>query len=232
MKRGLTDSFNYAIHGLIHAIRTQRNMRIHVLMGTVVLVASLVFQVSRVEIFILLLAITLVIASELINTALESAVDATTNYYHPLVKVAKNAAAAAVLVTAINAAIIGILIFWSPITNFTYGGIVLIKTSSPYFAFAILGIVTFLVLYIKAHFGEGTPLRGGMPSGHTAIAFALATMMSYVTENPIVVTLSFIMALIVAQSRIDTRVHTFWEVLAGALLGFAITILIFRVFGY
>ena len=65
-----------------------------------------------------------------------------------------------------------------------------------------------------------------------AIAFALATMMSYVTENPIVVTLSFIMALIVAQSRIDTRVHTFWEVLAGALLGFAITILIFRVFGY
>ena len=232
MKRGLTDSFNYAIHGLIHAIRTQRNMRIHVLMGTVVLVASLVFQVSRAEIFILLLAITLVIASELINTALESAVDAPTNYYHPLHKVAKNAAAAAVLVTAINAAIIGILIFWSPITNFTYGGIVLIKTSSPYFAFAILGIVTFLALYIKAHFREGTPLRGGMPSGHTAIAFALATMMSYVTENPIVVTLSFIMALIVAQSRIDTRVHTFWEVLAGALLGFAITILIFRVFGY
>ncbi len=232
MKRGLTDSFNYAIHGLIYAIRTQRNMRIHVLSAIVVLLASLVFQVSKVEILILLISITLVMAAELINTALESAVDATTNYYHPLVKVAKNAAAAAVLVTAINSVLVGILIFWNPITAFTYGGIVLVKTSSPYFAFAVLGIVTFMVLYIKAYLGEGTPLRGGMPSGHTAVAFALATMMSYVTENPIVVTLSFLMAIIVAQSRIDTKVHTLWEVLAGALLGFAVTLLIFRVFGY
>lgn len=232
MKRGLTDSFNYAINGLIYAIRTQRNMRIHVLSAIAVLLASLVFNISKVEILILLIAITLVVASELINTALESAVDATTNYYHPLVKVAKNAAAAAVLVTAINAVVIGILIFWNPITKFTYGSIVLVKTSSPYFAFAVLGIVTFLVLYIKAHLGEGTPLRGGMPSGHTAIAFALATMMSYISENPIVVTLSFLMAIIVSQSRIDTKVHTFWEVLAGALLGFAATILIFRAFGF
>lgn len=232
MKRGLTDSFNYAIHGLIYAIRTQRNMRIHVLSAIVVLIASLVFKVSKVEILILLIAVTLVITAELINTALESAVDATTNYYHPLVKIAKNTAAAAVLVTAINAVSIGVLVFWTPITQMTYGGIVLIKTSSPYFAFAILGIVTFLVLYIKAHVGDGTPLRGGMPSGHTAIAFALATMMSYVTENPIVITLSFIMAVVVAQSRIDTRVHTFWEVFAGALLGFASTLLLFRLFGF
>jgi len=232
VKRGVTDSFNDAINGLIYAIRTQRNMRIHVLSAIAVLFASLIFQVSKVEVLILLIAITLVMASELINTALESAVDATTNYYHPLVKVAKNTAAAAVLVTAINAVIVGILIFWTPITNFTYSSIVLIKSSSPYFAFAILGIVTFMVLYIKAYLGEGTPLRGGMPSGHTAIAFALATMMSYITVNPIVVTLSFIMALIVAQSRIDTKVHTLWEVVAGALLGFATTIIIFRTFGY
>ena len=64
-------------------------MRSHVLSAIAVLFASLIFQVSKVEILILLIAITLVVASELINTALESAVDATTNYYHPLVKEAK-----------------------------------------------------------------------------------------------------------------------------------------------
>lgn len=232
MKRGLTESFNDAIHGFIHAIRTQRNMRIHVIFAIIVIIASLTFKVSRAELLILVLSISLVIAAELINTAIESAVDATTNYYHPLVRVAKNTAAAAVLVTAVNAVAVGILIFWTPITQMTVGGIALIKTTSPYFAFALLGIVTFIVLYLKAHIGEGTPLRGGMPSGHTAIAFALATMMSYITANPIVVTLSFIMALIVAQSRIDTRVHTFWEVLAGALIGFCVTVVMFQLFGH
>lgn len=136
------------------------------------------------------------------------------------------------LVTAVNAVVVGILIFWGPITQMTVGGVTLVKSSSPYFVFAILGIVTFIVLYTKAHIGEGTPLRGGMPSGHTAIAFAMATMMSYITVNPIVVTLSFILALIVAQSRIDTRVHTFWEVVAGALIGFSVTIVMFRLFGH
>lgn len=232
MKRGLTDSFNHAINGFIHAIRTQRNMRIHVISAIIVIIASLIFKVTKAELLLLVISITLVITTELVNTAIESAVDATTNYYHPLVKVAKNTAAAAVLVTAVNAVVVGILIFWTPITQMTVGGISLIKTSSPYFAFAVLGIVTFIVLYLKAHIGEGTPLRGGMPSGHTAIAFAMATMMSYITGNPVVVTLSFILALIVAQSRIDTRVHTFWEVIAGALIGFSVTVVMFRLFGY
>lgn len=232
MKRGLTDSFNHAIDGLVYAIRTQRNMRIHVITSVLVLTASLVFQIPKSEVLILALAITAVIAAELINTALEAALDATANYYHPLVKLAKNAAAAAVLVTAINAVLAGILIFWNPITQMTYGGISFLRTTSPYFAFAVLAIVTFIVLFLKAYVGEGTPLRGGMPSGHTAIAFAMAAMMGFITENPIVVTLSFIMALIVAQSRIDTRVHTFWEVLAGAVIGFAAAFLFFRVFGH
>ncbi|MFZ2257457.1 MAG: diacylglycerol kinase [Clostridiaceae bacterium] len=232
MKRGLTDSFNYAINGFIHAIRTQRNMRIHVIFAIIVIIASLIFKINRVEVLVLVISITLVISTELLNTAIESAVDATTNYYHPLVRVAKNTAAAAVLVTAVNAVVVGILIFWTPITQMTVVGVSLIKSTSPYFAFAVLGIVTFIVLYLKAHIGEGTPLRGGMPSGHTAIAFAMATMMSYITVNPIVVTLSFILALIVAQSRIDTRVHTFWEVFAGALIGFSVTVIMFRLFGF
>jgi diacylglycerol kinase (ATP) len=231
-KRGITDSFNYAITGLIHAIRTQRNMKIHVLTAIGVILASLSFGISKTETILLCLTITLVIAAELFNTAVESAVDATTNYYHPLVKVAKNTAAAAVLVTAINALLVGILIFWRPITTMTYTGITVVKQSSPYLVAAILGIICLVVLFIKAQVGEGTPLRGGMPSGHTAVAFGMATMISYVSGNPVIITLSFILAVIVAQSRVDSRVHTFWEVLVGAMIGLLTTVLIFRIFGY
>ncbi len=231
-RRGITDSFNYAITGLIHAIRTQRNMKIHVLTAIGVILASLSFGISKTETILLCLTITLVIAAELFNTAVESAVDATTNYYHPLVKVAKNTAAAAVLVTAINALLVGILIFWRPITTMTYTGITVVKQSSPYLVAAILGIICLVVLFIKAQVGEGTPLRGGMPSGHTAVAFGMATMISYVSGNPVIITLSFILAVIVAQSRVDSRVHTFWEVLVGAMIGLLTTVLIFRIFGY
>lgn len=231
-RRGITDSFNYAITGLIHAIRTQRNMKIHVLTAIGVILASLSFGISKTETILLCLTITLVIAAELFNTAVESAVDATTNYYHPLVKVAKNTAAAAVLVTAINALLVGILIFWRPITTMTYTGITVVKQSSPYLVAAILGIICLVVLFIKAQVGEGTPLRGGMPSGHTAVAFGMAMMISYVSGNPVIITLSFILAVIVAQSRVDSRVHTFWEVLVGAMIGLLTTVLIFRIFGY
>lgn len=232
MKRGLTDSFNDAINGFIQAIRTQRNMKIHVISAILVILSSLVFRVSRLEFLLLVISVTMVIAAELINTALEAAVDATTNYYHPLVKIAKNTAAAAVLITAVNSVVVGVLIFWGPLTQLTWGAITIVRTSSPYFSFAVLGIVTFTVLFMKAQIGEGTPLRGGMPSGHSAIAFALSTMMGYLAEDPIVVTLAFMMALLVAQSRMETRIHTFWEVLAGALIGFAGTVVLFQLLGH
>lgn len=232
VKRNLQKSFNDAIEGLIHAIRTQRNMKIHVLAAILVIMASLALDVSRAEFFLLLISITLVISAELMNTALEAAMDATTNHYHPLIKVAKNTAAAAVLVTAVNAVGVGVLIFWEPLTAFTWAGLKVVKSSSPYFTFAVLAIVTFVVLYIKARVGEGTPLRGGMPSGHTAVGFALATMVSYLSGDAIVVSLAFCMALIVAQSRMETRIHTFWEIAAGALVGFTVTIVLFRLFGH
>ncbi len=102
----LIDSFNYAIQGLIYSARTQRNMKIHLVATFLVLSACFVYDISKVELLIITITITLVIAAELINTSVESAIDATTNYYHPLAKIAKNTAAGAVLVTSINAIIV------------------------------------------------------------------------------------------------------------------------------
>ncbi|PKK38763.1 Diacylglycerol kinase [Clostridiaceae bacterium JG1575] len=232
MKRTLLDSFNDAINGLVSSIQSQRNMQIHVVAAILVIVASLIFRLTKVEILILLVCIGSVLAAELFNTALEEAMDAKVNHFHPFIRKAKNAAAAAVFITALQAVVVGILIFWQPLTQLTFSTVSLVRTSSPYFIFAALAIVSLLVLLIKAKFGEGTPLRGGMPSGHTAVAFAVATMMSFLTVNPIVMTLSFMLALIVAQSRVDSRVHTFYEVASGALLGFLVTAALFRLFQF
>lgn len=230
--KSLTDSFNYAIEGFIDAVRTQRNMKIHVVTAILIFLASILFNISKMEFIVVALSVTLVISAELFNTAIESAVDATTNHYHPLVKVAKNTAAAGVLITAVNAVVVGYLIFWDKITDFTYRGFTILKNSSPYLPAGVLAIVFFIVIMLKATLGEGTPIRGGMPSGHTAVAFSLSAMMGYISQNHVILTLSFILALIVAQSRVDSRIHTFLEVIVGALVGLFTTVLIFRLLGF
>lgn len=230
--KGLLDSFNYAISGFIYAVRTQRNMKIHMVAAILVILFSLFTNITKVELLVLFVSITMVMSAELFNTAIESAIDATTNHYHPLAKIAKNASAAAVLLTAVNALAVGYFIFWEEITTFTYRGVQLVKHSSPYLVLVILVIVSLSVILTKAVVGEGTPLKGGMPSGHAAVAFSLATVISYLSDSTIAITLSFLMALIVAQSRVDSKVHSIKEVFVGGLLGFLITILFFRVFGY
>ena len=168
----LLESFNHAINGIIDAVRTQRNMKIHIVAAIGVLIACFFFDISKAEFLSLAITITMVISAELVNTAVEAAVDLNTNYYHPLAKVAKNTAAGAVLVTAINALLVGYIVFWDKLSNFSYEVVYKIKHSEPYMIFIALVIVILAVLIIKAIYGEGTPLKGGMPSGHSALAFS------------------------------------------------------------
>lgn len=226
----MVDSFNNAIDGVIYTVRTQRNMKIHMVVSVLVLIACLFFDVSKIEFLILAITISMVISAELFNTAIESVVDMNTNYYHPLAKIAKNVAAGAVIITAINAVVVGYVIFWDKLSNFSFILLHKIKSSEPYTIFIVLVVVCILTIIVKAIFGEGTPLKGGMPSGHSALAFSIATAISLITEEPICIVLSFIMALITAQSRVDSEVHSSLEVLVGAIFGILVTLLIFTIF--
>ncbi|NYC94904.1 diacylglycerol kinase (ATP) [Clostridium acetobutylicum] len=172
----------------------------------------------------------MVISAELMNTAIEATIDLTSNYYHPLAKIAKDVAAGAVVVTAINAVIVGFIVFWDKLEPVTNHVIYKIKNSNPYMIFVILVIVCILTLIIKAIFGEGTPLRGGMPSGHSTIAFSLATIITLISPQPVVIILSYFLAVIVAQSRVDSKVHSSLEVVCGAVFGFLATLLLFKLF--
>ncbi len=228
--RKLVDSFNYAIEGIIYSVRTQRNMRIHMAAALLVLMACFFYDLSKTELLILAITITMVLTAELINTAVESAIDATTNYYHPLAKIAKNTAAGAVLITAANAVIVGYIIFWDKLTEISFSVITRIKQSNPYMMFIVLVIVSMTTIIVKAIYGEGTPLRGGMPSGHSALAFSIATTIALITEEPLSIMLSYLLAFIVAQSRVDSEVHSILEVIMGAIFGTLLTLFIFRIF--
>ncbi|ATD54706.1 diacylglycerol kinase [Clostridium chauvoei] len=226
----VVESFNYAINGIIDTVRTQRNMKIHLIAALCVLLACFFFDISKVEFLLLAITITLVIAAELINTAIEATIDMSTNYYHPLAKVAKNAAAGGVLVTAINALIVGYIVFGDKISDLSYGVVHKVKNSEPYTIFIALVFVTIATLIVKAIFGEGTPLKGGMPSGHSALAFSIATAIALITEEPICILLSYLMAFITAQSRVDSEVHSILEVIVGSIFGTLLTLLIFTIF--
>ncbi|MCX7669331.1 MAG: diacylglycerol kinase family protein [Anaerolineae bacterium] len=109
--RALLRSFSYAFAGLGYAIRTQRNLRIHLIIAVLVVVAAAILQVTAAEWAILLLTIGVVVSAELVNTVAELAVDLLTQEYHPMAKVAKDVGAAAVVTTAIAAVGVGVAVF-------------------------------------------------------------------------------------------------------------------------
>ena len=97
-----------------------------------------------------------------------------------------------------------------------------------------LVLVVVLVISMKALSGRGTPLRGGLPSGHAAVAFAAWMAVTQVLEpNEHRFFVSMVMlglALLVAHSRIESGVHSALEVLYGALLGAGVTLVVFQLF--
>lgn len=113
-KRGLKrffKSFGYSIEGLKYAYKYEQSMFIHLTMLCFVIIFGLILRISLMEWIICIILCGLVIATELINTSIEAVVDLTCPKIHPLAKIAKDTASAAVFVFAITAAIAGLVIF-------------------------------------------------------------------------------------------------------------------------
>lgn len=107
----LVKSFTYAFDGLKYAFKYEQNILVHTLATILVIIAGIFLKISLTEWLVLALIIGLVIATELINTSIEATIDLITKDVHPLAKVAKDTAAAAVLVFGLTAIVIGCIIF-------------------------------------------------------------------------------------------------------------------------
>ena len=231
--RTLLESFNFAVEGIIHVLRTQRNMRIHMLAAVIVLVAALATSVTRLELIALLLAIAFVFITEMLNSALEQAIDVSTTSLDPLAKLAKDIAAGAVLIATLNAIAVGYLVFSGQVADRSARLLDRLRDAPAQLTLIALVVTIILVIAAKAYTGRGRPLSGGLPSGHAAVAFAgwmAATLVIGDSHRFLISTLTLIMALLVAQTRVESGIHSALEVTYGGVLGALVTLAVFQLF--
>lgn len=235
-RRSTLKSFTFAFEGIVHVLRTQRNMKIHFAAALLVLAASLFFDLSRIELIALLLTISFVLVMEMLNTAVEAAIDTFGTAFDPMAKIAKDVAAGAVLISAVNALAVAYLIFYDRIEEPGRIRISQVRQTPWHLSVIALVLVILLAIVLKAVLHRGTPFRGGMPSGHSAVAFAGWTAITYIAapmEHGILISiLGFIMAFLVAQSRVESGVHSVLEVFLGGILGILVTTVLFQLWGY
>jgi diacylglycerol kinase (ATP) len=227
------DSFNNAAEGIIHVLRTQRNMRIHFAVAFIVLIAALVVNVTKLELIALLISITFVLIAEMLNTGVEAAIDIATTSFDPMAKLAKDIAAGAVLIASVNALAVGYLVFAGKVSDRSAHLLDRLRQAPFELTLVALVLTVIVVIATKAYTGRGTPLRGGLPSGHAALAFAGWMAVTYIAgadDRFVISSVALIMAFLVAQTRVESGVHSALEVTYGALVGALATLVVFQVF--
>ena len=218
------DSLNCAIDGVLYAARTQKHMRNHFLTAAAVLLCALFLKVSAIEFILLAISISFVLFAELMNTAVEATVDLVTTEFHPLAKIAKDVAAGSVLLSVTGALVTGYLILSSYIFPVYKELLAMIGTPVEMAALVSLLVVTIATIMLKALSGRGRPLHGGLISGHAAIAFSIATLVTLSTQDPIISILTLVLAVMVSHSRLLMHIHTVREIILGAVTGLGITL--------
>lgn len=224
------ESLNCAIEGILWAVKSERHLRYHFLAALAVLFLALFYRVNALEFFLLILAAILVIFAELINTAIEALVDLVTDEYHDLAKRAKDVAAGAVLVTSVGAVILGYLVLSGYIFPLFDSHPTLVGEPHGTVPIGALLMVVILVVLLKAKYNRGTPLHGGMPSGHAAIAFSIAVSVLLSGSGVLISLMVLLLAVLVSKSRLLMEIHSPKEVWLGATLGTAVTLLVFLLF--
>ena len=231
-QQGVGRSFEHAYRGMISAVRTQRNMRFHVVAAVAALVGSLLLGVSELELAVLVLTILVVFVTEMFNTAMEFVVDLVTSEYHPLAKLAKDVSAGAVLVSSVGAVLIGYLILADDLGPLSMETLNSIRRWPGHLTLVTLGVVVLAVVLGKALTRSPNSFYGGMPSGHAAVAFAGWVAASFIAAEGryagLVSLISLLMALLVCQSRIESGIHNPYQVVVGAALGSLTTVATFQ----
>ncbi len=220
-------SFNHAFDGIMYAARTQPNMRAHLVISLLVVLAALLLRLDRDYVVGLIVLIALVLALELVNTAVEAVVDLLTATHHPLAKTAKDAAAGAVLVASLAAIVVGYLVFYQGIINGGQRVYAAVASVPSNVAFVVLFAVAIITIFAKAWVGRGSALQGGAISGHAGLAFAAATLLAFLYQRPLAALLAYFIAFLVAQSRVEAKIHRTSEAVAGAVLGTVVALAIY-----
>jgi diacylglycerol kinase len=218
-------SFRYAYEGIKYALDTQRNMKFHFFVSFLVLLSALLLRLQKTDILFILLAVTLMIVTELINTAVEKAVDLAMPDQHPLAKIAKDVAAASVLVSAVFAVVVGMIVFYEPVDHLFRQVNTADSTMSAGIIWVLIALVILSVIVIETRFSDkGKFVR---PSLLTAIAFAISALIALFVQHTIVALLAFTLSCMFLIVLYDRKTRSFPALFLGAVIGIAVTVLAF-----
>lgn len=228
------EAWGNATNGIIYSATTQRNIRIQLVLAVIVMVLSLFYGLNTAEFLCLLFAVFLVIFAELINTAIETVVDLFVDVYHPKAKISKDVAAGAVVLAACNALVVGYFIFFKEenlkaIIDSIFNNMV---KSPMHLAFVAIMLVVIAVISMKAGCSKKTERgelvkEGFVPSGQSAIAFAVLTAIWLNSKDIVTFTLALILSILVVENRVGSNARTKAEIVFGACMGVLIVLLIY-----
>lgn len=231
LKKGsFIDAWINAFNGIIYAVTTQRNIKQQLVIAVIVMLISLLFNLSRAEFLCLMFTVILIILAEMFNTAIETVVDLYTDLYHPKAKIAKDVAAGGVVITAVNAIIVAYFLFFDKISDIGLNFIRNLANSPVHMAFIGIFLIIILIVSLKAASSTNKHklLKNGFaPSGQAGMAFGATTIIWLSTTNIVVLTLSFVMAILVCVTRIESKKKTLGEIILGALTGIAVIALLY-----
>lgn len=222
--------FRVAINGLVHTFKTQRHMRVHLYVTLITVMLAILLNLRIREVLVLLFMITFVLVAEMFNSAIEATVDLVTPNYHPLAKFAKDISAGAVLITTTMAIIVGVLIAlgdnaWERLRISLTTEQIGIPVAWRLFLGAF--VVFILVVIGKGLGRRGQVLKGGLVSGHAALGFFFACSIPFIVDNALVSAIAIFLAIIIAQSRWEAKIHSLLELTLGATVGAMTAVVVF-----
>ncbi|WP_135546767.1 diacylglycerol kinase [Paenibacillus cymbidii] len=217
-------SFRFAYEGIKYALSTQPNMKFHFFASIVVLVSALFFHLPKSDILFIFSAVALVIVTELINTAIEKAVDLAMPERHPIAKIAKDTAAAAVLVAAAYAVVVGAIIFYEPIDRWLRREQQAANPITPDSLWLYFALVALTVIVMQTRFSHSKVVK---PSLWMAIAFSMSTLIAMIVPVTIVALLAYSLSVVFLFILYERRNRSLLMLLFGAVVGIVITLLAF-----
>lgn len=233
-KNKFIKSCKYAIEGLIYATTTQNNIKKQLVIAVLVMILSLFYNFTTTEFLCLMFSVVFVIFAEMINTAIETVVDLYTDLYHPKAKIAKDLGAGAVLLMAINSVIVAYFLFLRETELSKFGESVFYNMINSPVHLAFVGImitaiaVLAIVSYVKSKKDQNKASKlKFIPSGQSAIAFAILTIIGLNTKSLLIFILSLILALLVIENKVEGEKKSIAEVIFGSCMGILIVLLVY-----
>jgi len=219
-----------ALNGIIHAFKTEKNLRNDYIIGALVLFVSLFFDFTRAELICLVLTIGFVIFAEMINSTVEYIVNLVKTEYDLNAKAAKDIAAGGVLIASLISVIVAYLLFVDKIRQASTALLTAVLSSKAHMLVTILFVVTIFIVILKGIFSKDKDNNyvKAFPSARVTISFALSTYLFVMTKNLIVGGVAIALSIMVSSIKRENDKTTIMQIIFSALIGILLVISIYQ----